>query len=86
MIYDKNLLTDVQGGSDLIPKRVYQDKELTIENILSINHRFMGAGMSRNYFAIPTTLSVNLAKPVTAQVTSPSPKRCSTAAGLIRLT
>ena len=53
MIYDKNLLTDVQGGSDLIPKRVYQDKELTIENILSINHRFMGAGMSQNYFAIP---------------------------------
>ena len=53
MIYDKNLLTDVQGSSDLIPKRIYQDKELTIENILSINQRFMGAGMSQNYFAIP---------------------------------
>tara|TARA_R110000765_G_scaffold24535_2_gene61339 strand:- start:4667 stop:5338 length:672 start_codon:yes stop_codon:yes gene_type:complete len=53
MIYDKNLLNDVQGSSDLIPKRIYQDKELTLENILSINHRFMGAGMSQNYFAIP---------------------------------
>lgn len=53
MKYDKNLLNDLHGSSELIPKRIYQSKELTIENTLSINQRFMGAGMSQNYFAIP---------------------------------
>ena len=53
MKYDKTLLKDVQGSSPLIPKQIYKEKEFTIENTLSINQRFMGAGMSQNYFAIP---------------------------------
>jgi len=53
MIYDKNLLTNAQGSSDLIDKRVYFDKALTLNDIGRINQRFMGAGMSQNYLAIP---------------------------------
>tara|TARA_Y100000310_G_scaffold170314_1_gene170456 strand:- start:1067 stop:1738 length:672 start_codon:yes stop_codon:yes gene_type:complete len=53
MIYDKKLLTNEQGSSDLIPKRVYADKVITLDNIASINQRYMGAGMSQNYLAIP---------------------------------
>tara|TARA_R100001443_G_scaffold12706_2_gene22413 strand:- start:3369 stop:4043 length:675 start_codon:yes stop_codon:yes gene_type:complete len=53
MIYDKKLLTDEQGSSDLIPKRIYADKVITLDNIAAINQRYMGAGMSQNFLAIP---------------------------------
>tara|TARA_R110000765_G_scaffold335359_1_gene425755 strand:- start:18 stop:689 length:672 start_codon:yes stop_codon:yes gene_type:complete len=53
MIYDKNLLTNAQGSSDLIAKRVYSEKVLTLEDIARVNQRFMGSGMSQNYLAIP---------------------------------
>ena len=53
MIYDKTSLTDVQGSSDLIPKKVYSEKVITLDSLVSINQRFMGAGMSQNYLSIP---------------------------------
>ena len=52
MKYDKNLLQEIHASSDLIPKQMYKDKPITIENLASINHKFMGGGMSQNYFAL----------------------------------
>ena len=53
MKYDKNLLIRLHASSDLIPKQIYKNKPLLLENIASINQKFMGGGMSQNYLAIP---------------------------------
>ena len=53
MKYDKKLLNDIHASSDLIPKQIYKNAPLTIENIRQINQKFMGGGMSQNYLAIP---------------------------------
>ena len=53
MKYDKTLLQTVQGTSPLIPKQIYKDKTLELPDVLSINQRYMGAGMSQNYFSLP---------------------------------
>ena len=53
MKYDKNLLEQIHASSDLIPKEMYKDKPITLQNVVSINHKFMGGGMSQNYFALP---------------------------------
>jgi hypothetical protein len=52
MKYDRKLINNVHAMSDLIPKQMYKDKPLTLENLVQINHKFMGGGMSQNYFAI----------------------------------
>jgi len=53
MKYNRELLNDVHASSDLIPKQIYKDKIITLENITSINQKFMGGGMSQNYLSIP---------------------------------
>ena len=53
MKYNKTLFNDVHASSELIPKQIYKDKPLKIENIKTINQKFMGGGMSQNYLAIP---------------------------------
>ena len=53
MKYNKNLLTTIHGSSDLIPKQIYKDRPMTLDDLRKINHKFMGGGMSQNYFAIP---------------------------------
>jgi len=53
MKYDKKLFSSEHAASDLIPKQIYKDKPLTIDNIRQINQKFMGGGMSQNYLAIP---------------------------------
>lgn len=53
MKYNKTILKSVQGTNPLIPKQIYKDKLLGLANTLSINQRFMGAGMSQNYFSLP---------------------------------
>lgn len=53
MTYDKNLLNHEHASSDLIPKQIYKETPFTIDNIRQINQKFMGGGMSQNYFAIP---------------------------------
>ena len=53
MKYNKNLLNDIHASSDLIPKQMYKDKPITLNNVRSINHKFMGGGMSQNYLCLP---------------------------------
>ncbi len=53
MKYDKNLLQDVHANSELIPKQMHKEKPLDINDVARINQKFMGGGMSQNYFAIP---------------------------------
>ncbi len=51
--FDKSILNGDQGASELIPKYIYRDKHITVDNMLQINQKFMGGGMSQNYFSIP---------------------------------
>ena len=51
MKYDKSLLKDIQASSDLIPKQMYKDKEITPQSLSSINQKYFGGGMSQNHFA-----------------------------------
>lgn len=53
MKYDKNILQNIQASDDRIPKRIYKDEPLTIEKLKGINQKYIGGGMSQNYFAIP---------------------------------
>tara|TARA_R100000005_G_C4958473_1_gene176179 strand:- start:353 stop:1030 length:678 start_codon:yes stop_codon:yes gene_type:complete len=53
MKYDKKLINTIHASSDLIPKQIYKDKPLTLDNVRQINQKFMGGGMSQNYLAIP---------------------------------
>ena len=53
MKYDKTLLNKIHASSDLIPKQIYKNRPLTLDNIRQINQKFMGGGMSQNYLAIP---------------------------------
>jgi len=53
MKYDKSLLNEVHGSSDLLNKQIFKDKPMTADHLASINHKFLGGGMSQNYFAIP---------------------------------
>tara|TARA_R110000765_G_scaffold55804_1_gene110460 strand:- start:229 stop:900 length:672 start_codon:yes stop_codon:yes gene_type:complete len=53
MKYDKSLLTDIHGSGPGQNTGAYSSKVLTLEDTLKINQRYMGGGMSQNYFAIP---------------------------------
>jgi hypothetical protein len=53
MKHDKSLLNDIHASHPGIPHRMYASKVLTIPDTLTINQKYMGAGMSQNYFAIP---------------------------------
>jgi hypothetical protein len=53
MKYNKKLLNDIHAASDLIPKQMHKDKALDINDVARINQKFMGGGMSQNYFSIP---------------------------------
>ena len=50
---DKSLLNKEQGSSQLIPKHVHgEDNPMKIMDLLQINKRFMGGGMSQSYSAL----------------------------------
>ena len=51
--YNKKLLTNIQGSDPRIPKNIYSNKRMTIDDLAQINQKFMGGGMSQNYLAIP---------------------------------
>ena len=51
--YDKSILKDIQGSNERIPKGIYKNKNITVDNMKQINQKFFGGGMSQNYFAIP---------------------------------
>ena len=51
--YDKSILNTVHGSSHLIPHQMYEGKNLPLEDLAKINHKYMGGGMSQNYFAMP---------------------------------
>jgi hypothetical protein len=53
MKYDKRLINKIHGSSDLIPKQMYKETALNLGDVTRINQKFMGGGMSQNYFAIP---------------------------------
>jgi len=52
MKYNKELLNEIHASSDLIPKQMQKERALDLNDIMRINHKFMGGGMSQNYFAI----------------------------------
>ena len=52
-MYDKKILTNIQGSDPRIPKNIYSDRKMTVDALAQINQKFMGGGMSQNYFAIP---------------------------------
>jgi len=53
MKYDKKLIKAVHGTHHEIPKQMFKDNPLTVADLKKINQKFMGGGMSQNYFAIP---------------------------------
>ena len=53
MKYDKNILQNIHGISELIPKQLYKEKIMTVGDISVINQKLMGGGMSQNWLAIP---------------------------------
>jgi len=51
--YDRNKLTNVQGASDLIPNAFHNEsKPPVIEDLMQVNKRLMGGGMSQSYSGI----------------------------------
>ena len=53
MKYNKNLFNNTHASSDLIPKQMHKERPIDLNDIMRINQKFMGGGMSQNYFAIP---------------------------------
>ena len=51
--YDRKLLTGIQGSDPRIPRGIYSDRKISVENLTQINQKFMGGGMSQNWLAIP---------------------------------
>jgi len=52
-MYNKKILTNIQGSDPRIPKNIYSDRKMTVDALAQINQKFMGGGMSQNYLAIP---------------------------------
>ncbi len=53
MKYNKELIKNIHGAHHAIPKQMFKDKPLTVNDLKQINQKFIGGGMSQNYFAIP---------------------------------
>lgn len=51
--YDKSIFNLEHGSNPEIPKNLFKDIVITPDRLLSINHKYMGGGMSQNCFAIP---------------------------------
>ena len=53
MKYDKSLIKNIHATSDAIPKQIYKDREMTVDDLKVINQKYFGGGMSQNHMAPP---------------------------------
>jgi hypothetical protein len=51
--YDKTIFNKEHGSNVKIPRDLFKNVVININDLLSINHKYMGGGMSQNQFAIP---------------------------------